>query len=183
MKVFGWILIFLSLGFFWPNQMRSQIVEEKNSQDFYTYVYRIRRGDTLSRISRRFEFSVKEIAWQNGISDPDKIETGRYLCIYFPACSVTVASWYGPDFHGNLTANGEIYDMDDMTAAHRTLPFGTILLVRNLENSKIVQVRINDRGPFVDGRDLDLSREAARRLGAIGPGTVPVLLQIVHLGE
>jgi rare lipoprotein A len=82
------------------------------------------------------------------------------------------ASWYGPNFHGNLTANGEIYDMDGLTAAHRTLPFGTVLAVTNPANGRSVEVRINDRGPFIDGRDLDLSRGAARALGITGVSRV-----------
>ncbi len=89
------------------------------------------------------------------------------------------ASWYGPGFHGRRTANGEVFDKESLTAAHRTLPFGTVLLVRNLENGREVTVRINDRGPFARGRILDLSEAAARRLGMIEPGTARVSLRIV----
>lgn len=90
-----------------------------------------------------------------------------------------IASWYGPDFHGKLTANGEVYDMDGLTAAHRTLPFGTVLLVENLNNGLTVNVRINDRGPFAKNRIIDLSREAAKRVDMIGPGTAPVRLYLL----
>jgi len=90
-----------------------------------------------------------------------------------------LASWYGPDFHGRPTASKEIYDMNDMTAAHRTLPFGTWVLVSNLDNGRSVAVRINDRGPFVAGRIIDLSYAAARMLGVVGPGTVPVRLELL----
>lgn len=90
-----------------------------------------------------------------------------------------IASWYGPGFHGNLTASGEPYDMDTLTAAHRTLPFGTVVEVRNRDNGRSVQVKINDRGPFVRGRIIDLSREAAGRIGMIGPGTARVELVAV----
>ena len=75
---------------------------------------------------------------------------------------VGVASWYGPGFHGRRTANGEIYDQYELTAAHRTLPLGTRAMVTNLDNGRSVEVRINDRGPFVDGRVIDLSYGAAR---------------------
>lgn len=92
------------------------------------------------------------------------------------------ASWYGPGFHGKRTASGERFDMDAMTAAHRTLPFGTLLEVLNLENGRRAVVRVNDRGPFAKARVLDLSREAARRLGVIGPGTALVELRVVGLG-
>lgn len=84
------------------------------------------------------------------------------------------ASWYGPGFHGQTTANGETYDQWAMTAAHKTLPFGTELRVTNQANGNSVVVRINDRGPFVAGRDLDLSKAAADALGFAGVATVRV---------
>ena len=91
-----------------------------------------------------------------------------------------LASWYGPDFHGKLTSNREVYDMYDMTAAHRTLPFGTQVMVTNLENGRAATVRINDRGPFVGGRIIDLSYAAARILGMVGPGTARVRLDVIR---
>jgi len=91
-----------------------------------------------------------------------------------------VASWYGPKFHGRLTANGERYDMDGITAAHRTLPFNTVVLVENLDNGKTVEVRINDRGPFAKNRIIDLSRGAARKVDMIGPGTARVRLYLIE---
>ncbi len=90
-----------------------------------------------------------------------------------------VASWYGPSFHGNATANGESYDMWALTAAHRTLPFGTNVLVQSVDTGKSVTVRINDRGPFIRGRVIDLSYGAARELAMIGKGTEDVILSIV----
>lgn len=90
------------------------------------------------------------------------------------------ASWYGPGFHGKQTANGEIYNQNQLTAAHRTLPFNTVVRVVNLENGKTVNVRINDRGPYARGRIIDLSREAARRIDMIEAGTAPVRLILVR---
>jgi rare lipoprotein A len=90
-----------------------------------------------------------------------------------------LASWYGHPYHGRASASGEIYDMEQMTAAHRTLPFGTIVRVHDLDNEKSVDVRINDRGPFVDGRIIDLSHAAARAMEMIGPGTARVRLEIL----
>lgn len=90
-----------------------------------------------------------------------------------------IASWYGRPYHGRRAASGEIYDMDQLTAAHRTLPFNTWVLVRNLDNHRTVTVRINDRGPFVEGRILDLSRAAARELAMIGPGTARIRLEVI----
>jgi rare lipoprotein A len=92
-----------------------------------------------------------------------------------------LASWYGPDFHGHKTSNGEIYNMYDMTAAHTILPLNTWVRVRNLNNNQKIDVRINDRGPFVRGRIIDLSYKAASALGVVGPGTAPV--EIVALGK
>jgi rare lipoprotein A len=91
-----------------------------------------------------------------------------------------IASWYGKDFHGKKTSNGETYDMYAMTAAHKTLPLGTYVLVRNLENNRKVEVRINDRGPFVRGRIIDLSYTAAKEIGIVGPGTAEA--EVVALG-
>jgi rare lipoprotein A len=90
-----------------------------------------------------------------------------------------VASWYGVPFDGRRTSNGEIYDMHQFTAAHRTLPFGALVRVTNLRNGKQTQVRINDRGPFVANRVIDLSLSAAQAIDMVGPGTSPVRLEIV----
>ncbi|MEP1420438.1 MAG: septal ring lytic transglycosylase RlpA family protein [Erythrobacter sp.] len=90
-----------------------------------------------------------------------------------------VASYYGRRFHGRLTANGERFDMNAMTAAHKTLPFGTHVLVTNPRNGRSVTVRINDRGPFIRGRTIDLSRSAAQKLGIISSGHARVKLDIV----
>jgi rare lipoprotein A len=87
------------------------------------------------------------------------------------------ASWYGPGFHGKKTANGEVFNQNRLTAAHRTLPLGTRAEVTNLENGKSVEVRINDRGPYVGGRVIDLSRAAARRLGIVEEGTATVKIE------
>ncbi len=91
-----------------------------------------------------------------------------------------VASYYGAKFHGRLTANGERFDQNAMTAAHRSLPFGTKVRVKHVRNSKEVVVRINDRGPFVDGRIIDLSRAAAEQLGMLTEGIATVDITVVH---
>jgi len=90
-----------------------------------------------------------------------------------------VASWYGDPFHGRLTASGETFDKTALTAAHRSLPFGTLILVRNLDNGLEVTVRVTDRGPFVAGRILDLSEAAGRILGMAATGTARVALYLV----
>ena len=90
-----------------------------------------------------------------------------------------VASWYGDPFNGRRTSNGEVYDMHQFTAAHRTLPFNAIVRVTNLRNGKQTEVRITDRGPFVANRVIDLSLSAAQALDMVGPGTAPVRLEML----
>jgi len=92
------------------------------------------------------------------------------------------ASWYGVPFHGRQASNGEIYDMNKLTAAHRTLPFETMVRVTNERNGKSTVVRITDRGPFVNNRIIDLSYAAAREIESIGPGVVPVRLEVLSTG-
>ena len=93
------------------------------------------------------------------------------------------ASFYGEKFHGRKTANGEIYDMNAMTCAHRELPFNTVLRVTNPDNNLQVSVRVNDRGPFIRGRDIDLSYGAAESIGMIDEGTKVLQIEILQMGE
>jgi len=117
------------------------------------------------------------------------------LVLFLPvACSSTgaprtsglteqgTASWYGPGFHGKLTASGEKFNQSAMTAAHKKYPFGTLVRVTNLRNGRSVEVRINDRGPFVKGRIIDLSQGAAKKIDMIQAGTVPVRLDVLRWG-
>ncbi len=94
-----------------------------------------------------------------------------------------VASWYGIKFHGRKTSSGEIYNMHDMTAAHKTLPLPVYVHVKNLDNGRSTVVRVNDRGPFVHGRIIDLSYAAAKKLGVKGPGTAKVEISVVKQGQ
>lgn len=114
------------------------------------------------------------------------------LCLVFAGCSATSsqlgsgenkmrASWYGGNAHGGPTASGERYNMYQMTAAHKTLPMGTILEVRNPANGASVTVRINDRGPYIRGRDLDLSYAAAKKLNMMREGVITVYVK--HRGS
>src|ERR1700691_2094534 len=90
-----------------------------------------------------------------------------------------IASWYGADFHGKYTANGEVYDLNALTAAHRTLPMPSIVQVTNLENGRTIKLRVNDRGPYLRGRIIDVSRRGAQLLGFEGGGTAKVRVRIV----
>ncbi len=104
--------------------------------------------------------------------DPAKISTEK-------AYQIGRASYYGKKFHGKPTANGEIFNMYKLTAAHRVLPLGTIIKVTNMENGRWVEVKVNDRGPFIEGRVLDLSFAAALELNMVKAGTAEVMIEIV----
>jgi rare lipoprotein A len=101
------------------------------------------------------------------VAIPSKYQTGQ-------------ASWYGEKFNNSRTASGEKFNMNKLTAAHPTLPFNTVVRVENLKNGRTVKVRINDRGPFIKGRIIDLSREAAEKLDMIREGVVPVRIEILE---
>lgn len=136
---------------------------------------------TPRRISTLFSVALLLVAGCRSGSTPGpaRAETAR------PSDPLQgLASWYGGSdgFEGKPTASGEIYDSSRLTAAHRDLPFGTVLEVTNVQNGKSVRVRINDRGPFIRGRVLDLSRAAAEEIGLIGPGVGEVRATIVSPG-
>ncbi|MEO0647608.1 MAG: septal ring lytic transglycosylase RlpA family protein, partial [Cyanobacteria bacterium J06650_10] len=122
------------------------------------------------------------VAWANNLRlalDAPPMKTGELLKglnnLETSQIDMTgAASWYGPYFHGRATANGETYNQNDLTVAHKSLPFGTQLEVRNLMNERTVVVRVNDRGPYVGDRILDLSRAAADCLGSEDVGVIPV---------
>lgn len=129
-----------------------------------------------------YHVRVMETPTQPGLhptQKPYEVNGQRYQPISSAAGFVEdgVASWYGRDFHGRKTSNGEVYDMYAMTAAHKTLPMNVHLKVTNLENGKSAVVRINDRGPFVKKRIIDLSYAAAKELEVVGPGTAPVRIE------
>ncbi|HOI28953.1 MAG TPA: septal ring lytic transglycosylase RlpA family protein [Melioribacteraceae bacterium] len=103
--------------------------------------------------------------------------------VNFEEIGTMVASWYGPGFHGRLTANGETYNQMALTAAHKELPFGTFLRITNQKNGKSAVVRINDRGPYIEGRDLDLSKGTAIALGMVQRGVIKVKVEEISLGD
>jgi len=109
--------------------------------------------------------------------------TPRATTVSIPSRSRTIeigrASWYGAEHHGKITASGEAYNQYDLTAAHPSLPLGSRAVVTNLDNGKTVEVRINDRGPFVDGRVIDISRGAAQTIGLVKPGIARVRVKTI----
>ncbi|MBV8970901.1 MAG: septal ring lytic transglycosylase RlpA family protein [Sphingomonadaceae bacterium] len=125
-----------------------------------------RPGDPTARVKVGQPYFVMG-HWYTPADDPAYDETG-------------IASWYGPGFHALSTASGEIYDQDGISAAHKTLPLPSFVEVTNLDNGRVLTVRVNDRGPFVDGRIIDLSRKSAQLLGVDGPGTAHVRVRRVY---
>jgi rare lipoprotein A len=126
-------------------------------------------------------FTVRSEKETHEIIEEINIEKGKIYNVL--AIQEGIASFYGEQFHGKRTANGEIFDMNKFTAAHRTLPLNTIAQVTNLKNSKKVRVKINDRGPFVSGRIIDLSRRAADELDFINEGTTRVRIEVLKIGD
>lgn len=140
---------------------------------------------SLVAVSVGFNLSDTSASEINGVAKitVSKDAESNMTSVNFNDMGVMTASWYGPRFHGKLTANGEQYNQMALTAAHKSLPFGTILQVTNMKNGKSVIVRINDRGPFVEGRDLDLSKGTALNLGMIGRGIIKVKVSEVLLNS
>jgi rare lipoprotein A len=124
---------------------------------------------------------IPQDQWRQKKSEPYTVEGETYYPLENSEgfTQSGVASWYGPDFHGKDTANGETYNQNAATAAHKTLPFNTLVRVRNEDTGKSVVVRINDRGPFKKERIIDLSKKAATELGMVGTGTANVTLSIM----
>ncbi|MGB7293710.1 MAG: septal ring lytic transglycosylase RlpA family protein [Thermodesulfobacteriota bacterium] len=150
--------------------------------------YIVKQGDSLSGISKRFFGSGVEwevIADANNIESPNDIQIGERLLVPFRSSKgyyqKGTASWYGNLFHGKETASGNIYDMYAYTAAHRNLPLGSKVRVINLRNGKDIIVKINDRGPYIKNRIIDLSYSAAKSLGIIDGGIQDVKIEVVSI--
>lgn len=133
----------------------------------------------FSALFEPFDGPPRPIALQSGAVDLDAFEPPIEQTRVLRSLGSGTASYYGRRFHGRRTANGERFDMRAMTAAHRTLPFGTLVRVTNTRNGREVTVRINDRGPFIRGRSIDLSRAAAKQIGMISRGHAPVQMDII----
>lgn len=138
-------------------------------------------GGRLSRVLRPILITLLAAGCSAAPLAPLPLEDRAYgpLIVTNKATEMGIASWYGPGFHGKLTANGERYDQNGMTAAHRTLPLDTWVSVRDLRTNRTVKVRVNDRGPYKKGRSIDLSYAAANALGIVERGTAPVEIQLL----
>ncbi len=144
--------------------------------------YRVQKGDTLWGIAyRKFKVNLEQIVKDNQIEDPDNIQEGQELIIRRPKPMTqhVVASWYGPGYHGRPMANGEIFNMYDNVIAHKELPLGTKVELINPENGKRVMAVVKDRGPFIKGRDVDLSYGLARKLDMVEKGVGPLIMRVL----
>jgi len=153
--------------------------------------YTVKQGDTLWGLARdTFGTTVKEIAKTNKITNPDRIHPGQKIRVNIPDAaekvtpeagerSEVVASWYGKEYHGRPMANGKTYNMYASTIAHRTLPLGTKVELTNPDTSQIVRAVVTDRGPFIDGRDVDLSYGIAKKLSIVEKGVGKVIMEIL----
>ena len=142
---------------------------------------RYARSNSIPKYKKTIKPASKKIKSTNKaiFIDPKTVNTN----VKHKKRLVGISSFYAEDFHGKLTANGEIYDMYGLTAAHKTLPLNTVARVTNLENGKSLILRINDRGPYVDGRILDCSFGAAKKLGFHEQGTANVEIKIIEEGD
>jgi rare lipoprotein A len=153
--------------------------------------YTVKRGDTLWGLARIFPGSTADqIARDNGIADPGRIRPGQKIRVKVPEPVEkmnpeagerleVVASWYGKEYHGRPMANGRTYNMYANTIAHRTLPFGTKVELTNPDTGQIVRAVVTDRGPFIDGRDVDLSYGIAKKLSMVDKGVGKVIMEIL----
>jgi len=124
---------------------------------------------------------VEPVMVENAAAVEEETVTADRSLVEFVDVGNMKASWYGPGFHGQKTANGEVYNQNSFTAAHKSLKFGTLLKITNIKNNKSVVVRINDRGPYIAGRDLDLSKAAAQELGMVRRGVAKMKVEEIKI--
>ncbi len=153
--------------------------------------YTVKKGDTLWGLATNaFGTSVEELARANNLSNPDRIHPGQKIRVRIPDSdsqpvaetgerAEVVASWYGKEYHGRPMANGKIYNMYANTIAHRTLPLGTKVELTNPDTGQIVRAVVTDRGPFIEGRDVDLSYGIAKKLSMVEKGVGKVIMEIL----
>ncbi len=143
----------------------------------------IKPGDTIWALAvKKYHVHINDIMADNGISDPKALQVGQTLKIQLPESSgdkPVVASWYGEDFHGKPMANGDIYDMHAATIAHKEMPLGTRVELKNSVTGEKVRAVVTDRGPYIDGRDVDLSYGLAQRLSLVEQGVGDLIMRIL----
>lgn len=154
-----------------------------NTNGSVYFQYTVQKGDTLWELAvKRFHVNLEDIIRDNNIKDPDLIYPGQSLIIRRPAIpqvQEVTASWYGSDYHGRPMANGDPFDMHGATIAHKEIPLGTRVELENPATGEKVRAIVTDRGPFVPGRDVDLSYGLAKRLSLVEKGVGRLLMRIV----
>ena len=145
--------------------------------------YTVKRGDTLWALAtNKFHVNVRDLMESNGIEDPRKLQPGRKLRVPIPSYpkeQTVVTSWYGDAYHNRPMANGAIYNMHANTVAHRDLPFGTKVELENPSTGQKAKAVVTDRGPFIEGRDLDISYGLAQKLSLVKKGVAPLVMRVV----
>ncbi len=143
----------------------------------------LQAGETLWELAvKKYHVHVKDIMAENGISDPRSLQIGQKITIRLPEATgeePVVASWYGKDFHGRPMANGDIYDMHAATIAHKEIPLGTKVELKNTHTGEMVRAVVTDRGPYVEGRDVDLSYGLAQKLSLVEQGVGSLVMRIL----
>ncbi len=161
----------------------SQPVEHSNENSSKSIVHTIQKGETLWDLAvNKYHVHIKDIMQDNRISDPTKLQIGQQLTINLPQNEgekSVVASWYGEDFHGRPMANGRIYDMNAATIAHKEIPLGTQVELKNETTGEMVKAVVTDRGPYVEGRDVDLSYGLAQKLSLVEQGIGKLTMRIL----
>lgn len=156
---------------------------EPEKPDQRVIQHTVRAGDTLWELAvKKYHVHVDDIMKDNGITDPKMLQIGQVLTIRLPEKGKeeqVVASWYGKDFHGKPMANGDIYNMYDSTIAHKDIPLGTKVELKNIETGQKVRAVVTDRGPYVDGRDVDLSYGLAEKLSLVEQGVGNLVMRIL----
>lgn len=168
-------------------EVEAKTVESSTPQAPSLQKYVVQKGDNLTKIARKFEVIEKQIKEVNNLDAGEKIIVGQEIIIpdaVLPSYE-GVASWYGQGFNGRQMANGEIYNQNEILAAHRTLPLGSKVKVTNLANGKTVTAEVSDRGPYIfddngeHARDIDLSYAAAKQIGMVGAGLAKVQIETI----
>ncbi len=148
-----------------------------------TVTHTIKAGDTLWDLAvNKYHVHIKDIMKDNGITDPKNLQIGQELTIRLPQSTgekQIVASWYGKNFHGRPMANGDIYDMYAATIAHKEIPLGTRVELKNTETGEKVRAVVTDRGPYVEGRDVDLSYGLAQKLSLVKQGIGNLTMRVL----
>lgn len=158
--------------------------KDKTCDYTYTYTYLVKAGETLFSIGQKLEIPWQKIAQDNHLKELWVIQSGQRLKMHLsaPKRDEVLASWYGKPFHGRKMASGKQYNMYKLLAAHKTLPLGTKVRLENPENGIVLVLEIQDRGPYIPGRQFDVSRQAAQVLGFKEKGLAKLRMEILEFG-